>query len=149
VTLALGAFTPGVTEEPEPELPEELDELPPDFPFELAPELPPELAPELAPELTLDMTLLPGGCNATPPSMGANPRTIVITQRVRSIVLSVLSVCGHQRGAQRPFVSRTKTHDYPRLRHVDREQHLPERAMKWCELTFFEHTQIAGVRTNL
>jgi hypothetical protein len=107
-----------VTEEPEPELPEELDELPPDFPFELAPELPPELPPELAPELapalTLDVTLLPGGCNATPPSMGANPRTIVMIQRVRSIVLSVLSVCAHQHGVQSPFVSRTKTHDYPR-----------------------------------
>jgi len=110
VTLALGAFTPCVTDEPE--LPEELEELPPDFAPELAPELPPELAPELAPVLTLDVTLLRCGCTATPPSMGASPRAIVITQRVRSIVLSVLSVCTHQRRAQRPL---RFAHKNPRL----------------------------------
>jgi hypothetical protein len=86
VTLALGAFTPGVTEEPE------LAGLPPD----LAPELPPELAPELAPLLTLDVTLLPGGCNATPPSMGANPSVMVARQRAKSIVLSGQTICTRQ-----------------------------------------------------
>src|SRR6516225_9020192 len=78
VTLALGAFTPGVTEEPEPEL----LGLPPDLDPELPPEFPPELAPALAPVVALDVTLFPAGCNATPPRTGANPRTSVIIQRV-------------------------------------------------------------------
>ena len=54
------------------------------------------LPPELAAELTLKLTPLPPGCTAMPPSMGANPRAIVISQRAKSIVLSVLSVCAEQ-----------------------------------------------------
>jgi hypothetical protein len=87
VTLARGAFTPTPTPDPALGFPEGLGlELLLDLAAELAPELEPEFAPESFAVLTLAATPFPGDVNAAPPSIGASPRTIVMTQRETAIV---------------------------------------------------------------
>jgi len=66
--------------------------LPEELVLEFPDDLPLPLLLELPAALTLKCPLLAGRCKAMLPSMGANPTAIVISQRVRFIVLSVLSV---------------------------------------------------------
>jgi hypothetical protein len=102
VTLALG-LTPALTLElplePGVELGVELElELPVELPLEFPLDLEPAAVAAFTAELALGRIPLPGGCNAMPPSMGANPSAMVIIQRVRPIVFSVLSVCANPFG---------------------------------------------------
>jgi len=103
VTLALGA-TPTLTAELELELlPVEVLVLPVlvdelllllDEPeSDLVPDLPPAFELELAAALRPNLRLPIEPCITMPASMGARPRAIVISQRVRLIVLSVQTVC--------------------------------------------------------
>ena len=87
VTLALGAI-PTLTEELELELLEEEEELLLLDELELElfpPDLPDGLALDPVAALALRCKLLPGRSSAMLPSMGARPRAIVISQRVRSM----------------------------------------------------------------
>jgi len=86
VTFALGAM-PTLIEELELELLEEEDELllPEELELELLPDLPEGLALEPVAALALRKTWLPGRSKAMLPSMGARPKAIVISQRVRSM----------------------------------------------------------------
>ena len=101
--MALGA-TPTLTLELELELEPVEDELlvllleellldlPPDFPAALGLELDAALTPRWKPAIGRWIAMLP--------SMGASPKAIVISQRVRPIVLSVLTVCATSIGTQ-------------------------------------------------
>jgi hypothetical protein len=126
VTLALGA-TPTLTPELE-ELELELvleDELPPPVLVDFPPDFPPPLGLELDEELRLKCRLPPGRCIAMLPSMGAKPRAIAISQRVRFIrSLRANGLRYTHRHAER-HRQRAKTHDNPRRRRYGEGQDFP------------------------
>ena len=97
--MALGA-TPTLTLELELELEPVEDEPLLLLVEELLLDLPPPLGLELDAALMPRCTPTTGRCIAMLPSMGAIPRAIVISQRVRPIVLSVLTVCATSIGTQ-------------------------------------------------
>jgi hypothetical protein len=92
--------------------------------LELPDDLPPPLLLELPAALTLKCPLPAGRCKAILPSMGANPTAIVISQRVRFIVLSVLSVRASP-PARRAMPAARKNHDNPRAIHKGEETPIP------------------------
>jgi len=122
--LALGA-TPVATLELELELLLELEEEP-ESPFDaLLLDFPPALELETAAACSPSLRLPAGRPMAMLASMGAMPRAIAISHRVRFIVLSVLSVCAKTPPARRAIPTERNTHDYPRSHTSSRDRILP------------------------